>query len=277
MCVASLVATGDVRIPTVHIPNNLGRIATPILIAAVFTLSRRYLPATPMETVTEHDVQHFPRMQWFVGGAMIGTGLVFGVVTYEMLVWANRLLASNEPSPLFLLLPERAMWACLPVFGALCLMWEMTLRLWRLFGDASQAQKYERWSNDKAGFDATRLLRLMTIVLGIPATILTVMALPIHTSITQTGLSVGHFGNLTPRYHSYSDVREITVTEGLRTRNGSLQKRPSIVLDFADGTRWSSADNRPIEKLVDSSLLSFLRSKTGLSVSYIDAFPFGAA
>jgi hypothetical protein len=67
------------------------------------------------------------------------------------------------------------------------------------------------------------------------------------------------------------------VTDGLRLRDGSLQKRPAITLSFENGTRWSSADNRDPEKSIDQSLLNFLEEKTHLSAAHLDAFLFGFA
>jgi hypothetical protein len=105
----------------------------------------------------------------------------------------------------------------------------------------------------------------------------TLLALPIHTSINDAGLSVGHFGTFRSTRYRYSDVTKITVTDGLRLRDGSLQKRPAITLGFENGTRWSSADNRDPEKSIDQSLLNFLEEKTHLSAAHLDAFPFGSA
>jgi hypothetical protein len=94
--------------------------------------------------------------------------------------------------------------------------------------------------------------------------------------LTDVEMNVGRFGTFKPRLYRYSDVRRITVTRGLRTRRGDFIEPSAIGLDFANGDRWSSADNRPFEKSLDMALLNFLQSKTGLQVEYIDAFPFGA-
>jgi hypothetical protein len=87
-----------------------------------------------------------------------------------------------------------------------------------------------------------------------------------------TQMSVGRFGTFKPRLYRYSEVRRITVTRGLRTRSGGFRERSAIVLDFANGDRWSSADNRAFAKSLDTALLDFLQSETGLQAEYIDAF-----
>jgi hypothetical protein len=253
----------------------IGRIAVPVAVAVVFSLARRFMPPPSNETVSLEDASRFSRLQWLIGGVMIVVAILFGLISYEAFVWINRDLAARGAPSIFLILPDRWIWFFFPLFGAICLTWELTLRLWILLGDGSQARKYETWSNSKTGFNATRVLRLMTIVIALPIGLATVLALPIHTSFNIAGLTIGHFGTLTPRYHSYADVRGITVTQGIRLRDGSLQKRPAIVLDFADGDRWSSADNRDPQPEIDPALLNFLKTNTDLTVNSIDAFPFG--
>lgn len=233
------------------------------------------MPANKLLRVDQSDASRFSQLQWLVGGAMVAVGTSFGFGSYSLLIWANRAWASPDAASVFQVLPDHSTWFFFPFFGAICLAWEMTLRLWIVFGNASQARLYESWSNAKTGFNATRVLRLIALVIVAPIGLLTLLAVPIHTSIGAEGLTIGHFGAISPGFYSYSDVREITVTKGIRLRDGSLQRRPAIVLEFTDGTRWSSADNRDPQDSIDQSLLSFLQSHTGLPITYIDAFPFG--
>lgn len=249
----------------------------PAAVAIVFALSRRYLPPPSTVAFTEEEAGEFSRLQWAVGTAMLVVASLFGYFSYKALCWANSYLAFGAATSPFTLLPSRSTWFFLPFFGAICLTWEMTLRLWKLVGNPLRAFKYESWTNSKAGFDATRVLRIFILVVELPISIATVLALPIHTSIGDMEIKIGHFAALHQTKQSYSEVRTITVTEGLRLRDGSLKNRPAIVLDFSDGTRWSSADNRDPEKSINQTLLSFLEEKTKLLARYIDAFSFGAA
>jgi hypothetical protein len=169
------------------------------------------------------------------------------------------------------------MWCFSPGLIALGLSYELTLRLWTFIEHSPRPRKFESWTSSTAGFDTLRALRILVLTLGIPGLIVTLLALPIHTCITNTGLSIGHFAHITMVEHPYSDVRNITVTLGIRLRNGSLERWPAIVLDFQDGTRWSSGDNRDPEPAINEQLLQFLVAKTGLTPRYIDAFPFGKA
>lgn len=232
------------------------------------------MPANDFQEFSREDSDRFAKLQWWVGAALLLVGTCFGFASYWLLLWSNRWLASLDAKAQFLFLPE-TWWFFLPFFGGLCLAWELTIRLWILFGNPTQAQKYVAWSNGKTGFNATRVLRLMSIGIALPIGLATIMALPIHTSFGDAGLTVGHFATPLPRHYSYSEIRTITVAEGFRTRDGGFQRRPEIVLGLSDGRRWSSADNRDPDKSINESLLKFLRQKTGLEIKYIDAFPFG--
>jgi hypothetical protein len=251
------------------------RALIPGLIAVVFLLARRYLPASASVVVSPEEATRFSKLQWFVAGAVIMVALCFGLCSYAALAWLNRLLANGNPPIRFVLLPDPAIWMIFSGLGGLLLAWELTMRLWERFGNRLQARHYEAWTNQKAGFNAGRVGRLLFLCIGLPAAFCTILALPMHTSLRNTEMSVGRFGTFKPRLYRYSDVRRITVTRGLRTRSGGFIQRSAIVLDFANGDRWSSADNRAYEATLDTVLLDFLKSKTGLQAQYIDAFPFG--
>lgn len=147
---------------------SIGRLLVPVAVALVFALSRRYLPVSSNLSFTERDAKEFSRLQWLVGAAMLTVGCVFGLLSYKALLWANAAMAGRDPSRHFLILPGHWIWFFLPFFGAICLAWEITLRLWRLLGDPVQARKYESWSNFKAGFNATRVLQIMIVTMEVP-------------------------------------------------------------------------------------------------------------
>lgn len=256
---------------------NLGRLLVPIAVASTFALARRYVPVAPGSAISARRQSAFPRLQWVVGAVTLLVAIVLGFITYEALVWANRSLALHEGSSAFVLLPSKWIWFFLPLFGGISLAWELTLRLWAMWGDSRQVRAYENWSNAKAGFDATRVLWILAMVVVLPIGIATLLAIPIHTCINERGISIGHFGTLRTTTHAFSEVSSVTTTDSLRLRDGSLQKSPAIVLDFSDGTRWSSASNRDPERSLNGALLSFIQQKTHLRIKHLEAFPFGAA
>lgn len=126
------------------------------------------------------------------------------------------------------------------------------------------ALQYEYWTNIKAGFNATRILRILTCVIVFPIAVLTVLALPWHDSIQEVVIRSHGYGLKQYRTFDYSNARTLAVIEGFRNRDGKLTRRAGCVLYFADGSKWSSAGIGNFRSIVDPALLSFLEQKTGL-------------
>jgi hypothetical protein len=122
-----------------------------------------------------------------------------------------------------------------------------------------------------AGFNAVGVLRLMVVVIGIPGTILTLLAIPEHDVLRHEDIRARRYGFGAARIYRYSEARRMTVIQGFRNRDGKLVRRAGIVLDFADGRRWSSADISDFKPSVDPVLVNYIQAKTGLEPQYADA------
>jgi hypothetical protein len=247
--------------------------AIPALVAIVFGLARRYAPpsakSSSLPSLEELEAR-FSVTQWIVAAAMIGIGLLIFMTLHEMLVSTNRYLADMDGPAAFILLPQSAIWWFLPGFAALTLTWDLTLWAWSLVGSKQAALQYEYWTNVKAGFNATRILRIMTAGIVFPIAVLTVLALPWHDSLQEIVIISHGYGLKQARRSDYSSARTLAVIEGFRNRDGELTRRAGCVLYFADGSKWSSAGIGNFVSTVDPAILSFLEHKTGLQPVYAE-------
>ena len=107
-----------------------------------------------------------------------------------------------------------------------------------------------------------------TIVL--PTGIFTVLARPMHTTLHEDDMRIRRYARLAAHHYHYSDARRLSVIKGMRLRDGTFKNRAAIEVDFADGPRWSSADNRDFSHFVDPDLFVFLQPKTGLPIVETD-------
>jgi hypothetical protein len=239
----------------------------PAAVGVSFAIARKYLK--PSVRLSESELSaldaRFQQTKWVVGVSMIVVAVVFAWTTHHLLVLLNRYFAGSDgPETSLRLWPQAATWWFFPGFGAVALCWEMTLQLWSAFGQADTARSYRLWSDGRAGFDCTRGLRWMALVIAMPIGVFSVLALPMHTALRHQDIRACGYAWADCKTFDYSRAVEMTRIEGFRDRDGKLHPRAGIVLDFADGRRWSSADIGDFRKSVDPVLSAYLIERTGL-------------
>src|SRR5262249_52108949 len=109
------------------------------------------------------------------------------------------------------------------------------------------------------------------LVIAAPIGVFTILALPMHASLRHQDIRVCGYGWAGCTTFDYSAVVRMTEIKGFRGRDGKLHLRAGIVLDFADGRRWSSADMGDFHDSVDPRLSDFLLKRTGLPLGQADA------
>ena len=253
----------------------LAKAAVPAAVALVFGMARRFLPARALTNkLGHHSIEdlndRFRGTQWIVGFSMLAVGVALFWLTHVAFVEMNGALARSEGPAKLVLLPQTAIWWFFPGFGALSLSWELTLLLWSSFGDRREADLYDTWSSQKAGFDSRRVLRMMALFIAFPIGVLTCLALPMHDSLHEGEIRTSGFAWRNRSVYRYSDARRMTTIEGFRLRDGKFTRRAGVVIDFADGRRWSSTDSGNFKAVVDPELVEFLQQKTGLPVQHTE-------
>jgi hypothetical protein len=239
----------------------------PIAVVVGIALARRCL--RPSVRLSEAQLfaldARFQRTQWVVGVSLIAVAVVFVWTAHHILVSLNRYLAASDGAETSLRLwPQTAIWWFFPGFGAVALCWEITLKLWSAFGQGDTARLYRLWSDGRAGFDCTRILRWMALVIVLPIGFFTVLGLPMHTALRPQEIHDCGYAWAGCKTFEYSKAVRMTLIEGFRDRDGKLHARAGIILDFADGRRWSSADSGDFNKSVDPGLSTYLIEHTGL-------------
>jgi hypothetical protein len=243
-----------------------GPALVPVAVLVVFRRLRAYFPApgttdrSPSLSAGE-PAPEFKDLNWTVGVAMLPVEIGFGFGSYQSLILANRLFAEADGPTRFQLLPTKILWIFFPLFGALSLTWEITQHLF-WFGDKESASRYAQWTHEKAGFNSTRVLRWMALVIALPIAVATVLALPMRSSLRDNDMIIRSYGLRSGRHYLYSQARRLAALNGFRTREGKFQPRAEILVQFSDGFCWHSADNQDFTATVDPRLLAFLQQNT---------------
>jgi hypothetical protein len=239
----------------------------------VFALARRYMSAASVKATEPRlsmgDLDNrFGNTQWVVGIGIVLVGLIFIFSTHGALVLMNRYFSNHDGPAEFRLWQQSAIWWFFPGFGALALSWEIVLQLWSALGSREDARLYNYWSIQKSGFDVSKLLRWMALLIVLPIGVLTVLALPMHVALRQDHISDCGYAFAPCKVYMYIDARRLTMIDGFRTRDGNLTRSAGIVIDFSDGRRWSSADTGDFSANVNPAFSEFLQKRTGLSINH---------
>jgi len=251
----------------------LARALVPFVVLVVLALARRYAPASAdkpagCEYSREDLDSRFSNAQWIVNFTMVVVGVLFALGTHAALVWLNRYLAAADGPAQFFIFPQSAIWWFFPGFGALTLSWGITLDLWALLGHREDAYLFAYWTSLKAGYASTKLFRWIAILIIIPIGMLTVLALPMHCAFRQDDFRDCGYAFAACKTYRYEDARRMTIIQGFRTTDGKLSRRAGIVIDFADGRRWSSADVGDFNDSVDPAFEALLENRTRLNYKY---------
>jgi hypothetical protein len=252
--------------------DSFGRGLAFVAVGLAIALARKYVSAYSMERpegYSQEDADaRFPSTQVTFGGSMIVMGIVLVWGVHFGLVYLNRRLTALDGPSDFQIRPQTAIWWFFPGIGALALAWEITLQIWGIFAGRNAPDVFSYWTCQKAGYDARKVLRWMGLVVALPIGVLTALALPMHTVLRENDVRDCGYGFATCKVYRYSDARRMTEIEGFRERDGRLDRRAGIVIDFSDGRRWSSGDEGDFHSNVDPAFVEFLETKTRLPLHH---------
>lgn len=255
----------------------LGKILIPVAVYGVFALARRYmraparLPRDAASPPVEDLTDRFRSTKWLVGSAMVCVAIVFAWSSHAALVWLNHYFSLLQSAEGMRLWPQSAIWWFFPGFGAICLCWEITLLIWEQFGNREEALLYDRWNSQRAGFDCRRVLRWMALLIVLPIGILTLLAIPMHSTLRETDIIECGYAFSGCHTYAYAEATRLTQVDGFRSRDGKLNERAGILVDFRGGRRWSSAEWSDWSAVADPELGALLARKTGLALQHATA------
>lgn len=249
-----------------------GRALVPFAVITAFALFRKYFPAKSAEganaPTSEELDSKFESIKWIVWTGMVVVGILFAWSTHALLVWTASYLAHRDGPADFQLLAPKVIWWFFPGFAALALSWEITLQLWSLFGNRAEANLFSDWTNNSskyAGMDSRKILRWLALIIALPIGVLSALNLNSHAIAGPNEIRDCGYAFADCKTYPYSEARRLTTIRGFRDRNGKFVSMEGIIIDFADGRRWSSTDR---EDPLNPDFAVFLVQKTGLSMNF---------
>jgi hypothetical protein len=246
----------------------LPRALVPIGISFFFWLFRKLAPAPDRSTKYETRQVHEPLPTGVIGAFMWGVGICLAL-SFFLLRAANHLWADVDGPAILRLYPGAAIWCFLPGFAALTIPWPLTVWLLRRVGRTDEADSIDSDSSEKAGFDSFKVMKWLGIGVVGPIAIFTLLAIPMHLSIADSEVRVGHYASLETEVFPLSQANRAILVDGNRLRDGSFEKKQDLYIDFSDGRRLDVNAAGDGGSQIGDATVELLLAKTHLPLSHV--------
>jgi len=247
----------------------LPRFLVPIAIALAFALFRRMAPPRARMAGHRYDASQIPEplAAGVIGGAMWSLGIALAMLFF-VLRGANHLWASLEGPSLLTQYAPQVFWCFLPGFAAVSMPWPLTVWYLRRVGRWEEADSVQDPSDSKGGFDSFRIMKWLSIGVVGPIAVLTLLAVPIHLSITDSEVRVGHYASFRPDIFPLNGARSLTIVDVHELKGDRSHQTKDVIVEFADGRRLRGNQVGDGGTSVRNDVMQLLIDKTGLTPRY---------
>ncbi len=202
-----------------------------------------------------------------IAGAMWSLGIALALLFF-VLRGANHLWASLEGPSLLTQYAPQILWCFLPGFAAVSIPWPLTVWYLRRVGRWEEADSIQDVSDSKVGFDSFKIMKWLSIGVVGPIAVCTLLAVPIHLSITDSEVQVGHYASLYPEIFPLNGARSVTVVNLSRMQGNRILQTKDVIVEFTDGRRLRGNQVGDGGTSVRDDVLQLLVEKTGLTPKY---------
>lgn len=199
-----------------------------------------------------------------IGSAMWAVGIGLALLFF-VLRSLNHWWASLDGPSLLTQYAAPVIWCFFPGFAALAIPWPLTIWYLRKVGRWEEADGIEDGSDSKTGGNSFRILKWLGIGVVGPIALFTLPAIPIHLSMNDSEVRVGHYASIRSESFRLKDARRLTIVDGYRLKDGSLKAAKDVLIDFSDGRRLRGNAVGDGGTRVPEDVLRILIAKTGLA------------
>lgn len=126
-----------------------------------------------------------------------------------------------------------------------------------------KAQNYWRYYNLKyGGFNASGLLKYLSIFIILFATALTISQLNSYVKFTSDTIVINETSDFKERTYELSDISEVTHYQKTIAPNGKIVDKPHYGIRFVDGYIWRTNDDLRTPNINDQKIFNWLLERT---------------
>jgi hypothetical protein len=249
----------------------LPKALVPFAIFFVLGLFRKLAPAPARSTNYEEKQVPEPLPTGVIGAFMWGVGICLAL-SFFLLKSANHLWADADGTAILRLYPTAATWCFLPGFAAIAIPWPLTVWLLRRTGRTAEANSIENASNERGGgVDSFKIMKWLSFGVVGPIAVFTLLAIPMHLSIAESVVRVGHYASLTTEVFLFDQAKRATLVDGYSLQGSKVRKNLDLYIDFADGRRLDVNAAGDGGSQITDTTVELLLARTGLHAGHVSS------
>jgi hypothetical protein len=204
-----------------------------------------------------------PLPSGMITSAMWSLALVLALLFF-VLRGGNYFWAALEGPSILTQYAPQPIWCILPGFAAVTIPWPLTVWYLRRVGRWEEADSIEDAADRKGGMNSFRVMKWLSVGVVGPIALFTVLAIPVHFSVTDSEVRVGHYASVVTDSFPLSAARRLSVVNGYRLRDGRFHAAKDVIIDFSDGRRLRANQVGDGGTNVRADVMQLLIAKTGL-------------
>lgn len=168
-----------------------------LLISFALTLLVRIAPPRSRLSHHKYDESQAPKLlpTGIIGGTMVLLGICIALLFFP-LRRANHLWAGHDGPAILTQYAPWFIWLFFPMFAALAIPWPLVVWQLQRAGRWEEAEGIEDDADRRGGVNMFQVVKWAAIGLVGPIAFFTVLAIPIHLSIDNTEVRLGHYASL---------------------------------------------------------------------------------
>ena len=170
---------------------------------------------------------------------------------------------------IFWIPPENDAILLLSLFGGMILSVPLLLKFTQYLLQ-SDWEEYIAYSNRRYGFDYLRALRFVLLSLIVLLGIGNLLVLDAYSAFGEKTITINPFLSLGETEYSYTEVQTLKEVQVIAAPNGDLRLDPHFIIEFSDGTTWSSRYNGLGDHEDDREIMELVVEKTQLELQQLE-------
>lgn len=190
------------------------------------------------------------------------------ILTY-LLTQLSNIGFSSEPLPEFIIRPNMGTWIVISMMLSLAIaVITMILLVKRI--KKGEDEKYWKYYNLKYGFNATGVLKYLSILIILFTSLLAISQMNSYVKFYDDSIVINKPLDFIERRYDLIDISN--VIHYLRTvaPNGKIVDKPHYGIEFSDGFFWRTNDDLRTPNINDVKIFDYLLKRTNLELTQVE-------